>query len=114
MAVLSCANLTLPLPAPYDVKDSQKQQENFFYALNQLLMQAKTAGFKIPDKDEITLLTDKIDHLVTAINTLDVSITGTTVDLTALTQAVKDLSDLSVVIDRGLYREEIFGRWREA
>lgn len=40
-------NITIPTPAAYDAADPTKQQENFYYVLNQILTTAKTAGESI-------------------------------------------------------------------
>lgn len=64
--------LTLPTPQPYDKNDSNRQQENFFYALNQILAQLK-ANNETKDLNPATNQT-------------------VNVNLDDLTQAVKDLA----------------------
>lgn len=49
MATVPLTSLTLPIPEPYDKKEDNKQRENFYYALNQILTLGKTAGWEIPD-----------------------------------------------------------------
>jgi hypothetical protein len=61
--------ITIPTPAPYYDKDPHKQRENYYYVWLQILQAAKTAGESV---------------------SLNPS-TALTVDLSELTQAVKDL-----------------------
>lgn len=64
--------LTVPTPQPYDKNDGNRQQENFFYVLNQILAQLKT-------NNETKELNPTLSQTVN-------------VDLTDLTQAVQDLA----------------------
>jgi hypothetical protein len=76
--------LTIPTPEPYDRSASTKQQENFYYVLNQIMAQLKI------NNETKTLNLD----LTTLINTIaNLHLTANmSVDLTDLTNAVKDLA----------------------
>lgn len=63
------------------------------------------------DETQWAELMGKYDALIQAVKGINISIQPT--DIQALIQAVKDVSDLSVVLDRGHYREELFGRFQE-
>lgn len=76
MATMSFANLTVPTPQPYDRNDANRQQEGFFYALNQMLALMKAAGFQVNDVD--------LPNITTAIR--GIGLTVNPPDLSALTQ----------------------------
>lgn len=92
MGDITFASLTIPTPQPYDDKDEHRQRENFYYVLNQIFQEAQAQNMTLAD----------------------VMGQGTLANLTELTQAVRDLADLNVVIDRGTHRIEIFGRFKES
>jgi len=50
MAEIEFSLLTVPTPEPYDDKDERRQQENFYYVLNQLFVLAKNARFVLSDQ----------------------------------------------------------------
>lgn len=118
MAFINLGLTTIPTPEPYSDKDEHKQRENLCFVLLQLFALGQSVGFKLPDKDEITLLTDKLDALIAA---LPMSGTGSPADLTpiiekldALIAAVNDLSMINIVREVNGERLDIFGRHMES
>lgn len=41
---ISLANIQIPQPGPYDDKEPNKQRENYYFVLNQILTEAKAQG----------------------------------------------------------------------
>jgi hypothetical protein len=78
MATINLSQLTIPTPQPYDKKDEQCQQENFFYVLNQLLVLMKVAGFQVNDTN--------LPNIKTAIQ--GIGLTVNPPDLSAMTQQI--------------------------
>lgn len=52
MATIDLSLLTIPIPEPYDKNTPTKQQENFFYIVNQILDLMKQESFTIFDSQE--------------------------------------------------------------
>jgi hypothetical protein len=50
--MISLSGITIPTPQPYDKNDSNRQRENYYYVLNQILAAAKAAN----DNDPFGLL----------------------------------------------------------
>lgn len=69
-AVIDFATITNPIPEPYDTKNPDKQRENFYFVLNQVIDQLKQQG--------ATLDLDVTQAV------LDLSYAGTVVDLPGL------------------------------
>jgi len=108
MADFTLSGVTIPTPAPYYDKDPTKQLENLCYVLLQVAQVVKGAAFKFGDVDKATK--DGTD-VKTAIENLNLSVPAP--DLAALTQAVKDLQYNDNVIDFGVFRIELRGRYKE-
>jgi hypothetical protein len=83
MATVNFTNLTIPTPQPYDKNDGQRQQENFFYVLNQLLVLMKAAGFQLNDVD--------LSNIKTAIQ--GITLTGGVPDLTTVNAKLTILAE---------------------
>ena len=108
MAEFTLGSITIPTPQPYDKQDSNRNTENFYYAMLQVLQTIKSAGFKFGDVDNATK--DGTD-LKTAINGISLSVSPT--DMTAVVQALKDLKYNGILIDFGIFRIEGFGKYKE-
>jgi hypothetical protein len=108
MAEMTLSGVTFPTPAPYDEKDPTKQLENLCYVMIQVLQSFQSAGFKFGDIDKATK--DGTD-IKTAIDGVSVTVSPT--DLTALTQAVKDLLYNDRIIDYGIFRIAERGKYQE-
>lgn len=67
-------NITIPTPAAYDAVDPTKQQENFYYVLNQILTAAKTAEESI-DVNQ-SALTDAVADLTFSGERLEIPALG--------------------------------------
>lgn len=92
MSVLLSA-VTVPPPEPYDAKDDTRQQENFFYALNQVLKEGNTQGLTVAEALGFGYSESAGD-----------------VDFSELTQAVKDLQFNSTTMDFGPFQLQFDGR----
>jgi len=108
MAEVTLSGVTFPTPAPYDSKDPHKQRENLCYVALQILQAFQGAGFKFGDFDKATK--DGVD-IKTAIDGVSVTVSPT--DLAPLVQAVKDLQYNDNVIDFGVFRIELRGKYKE-
>jgi hypothetical protein len=82
MSNVNLSQVTLPTPQPYDRNDSNRQQENFFYVINQILALGKQANWQVPDLQDFLPTTNSVD-------------------ITELTQAVQDLQFNGQTIDLG-------------
>jgi len=108
MAEFTLSAITIPTPVPYDEKDPTRQIENLAYVLLQVVQTVQGAGFKFGDVDKATK--DGVD-IKTAIDGVSVTVSPT--DLAPLVQAVKDLQYNDNVIDFGVFRIELRGKYKE-
>lgn len=118
MAYITLSAVTIPTPAPYDSHDDQKQQENLAYVQLQICQALKDASFRIPDAQEVTRLVQELQTLNTNLTNIKTAIDGITLnvsptDLTDITQAIKDLQYNDNVIDFGVFRIELRGKYKE-
>lgn len=73
MGYINLNTITVPTPQAYSKTDGTRNTENFYYVMLQILDLLKSAGFKIPDKDETDTAT--VNALV------DLMYNGETLDL---------------------------------
>lgn len=81
-------NITIPTPQPYDKNDSNRQRENYYYVMLQLLGVAKTNGETVSFNPSSSL----------------------SVDVDAIVQALQDLQYNGEIIDLGELRIRLEGR----
>lgn len=85
MAEIEFSLLTVPTPEPYDKKDERRQEENFYYVLNQLFVLAKNAGF---------VLSDEVTNPTPPGGDIDINLDG-------VEQAIRDLQFIGTLLDLG-------------
>lgn len=101
MAFIDLSTVSVPTPQPYNDKAPTQNSENFYFAALQILQSLQAASFKVGDKDQANTIANAITNL---------SLSVPPADMTALTQAVKDLKLTDAVIDFGFCRVYLSGQ----
>lgn len=80
---ITFSSLTIPTPEPYDKQSPTKQQENYYYVMNQILAQMKANG-ETKDINPSSSQTVNVDltDLIAAVQ--DLAFTGEKIELPAL------------------------------
>lgn len=84
MANVLFSDLTVPTPEPYDSKNPERQRENFFYALNQVLGELKAASAEI----SINIFVPEIS-------------TSVALSAPGIEEAIRDLKYEGILLDLG-------------
>lgn len=100
MADISLETTTIPTPEPFDKTQPEKQRENLAYVLLQMLSAGKSAGFTIPDKDELSAI----------FSSIQISADISTVNLDGVEQAIRDLRFNSVTLTIGNMQWQFDGK----